>query len=101
MREGAGETAGAVAIGGVVAVSLCGYAVASPPMVTSTSLLYLVPAVAVLIGFVWLGEVPLVGELLGGVVVIAGVLFLSLGDRILACVRRAGVGALADARPAH
>ena len=55
MREGAGETAGAVAIGGVVAVSLCGYAVASPPMVTSTSLLYLVPAVAVLIGFVWLG----------------------------------------------
>jgi drug/metabolite transporter (DMT)-like permease len=43
-----------------------------------------VPAFAVLIGFVWLGEVPLVGELLGGVVVIAGVVLVSLGDRILA-----------------
>jgi drug/metabolite transporter (DMT)-like permease len=52
---------------------LWGYAVANLPMATSTSLLYLVPAFVVLIGFVWLGEVPLVGELLGGVVVIAGV----------------------------
>jgi drug/metabolite transporter (DMT)-like permease len=58
-------------------------------MATSTSLLYLVPAFAVLIGFVWLGEVPLVGELLGGVVVIAGVVLVSLGDRILARVRPA------------
>jgi drug/metabolite transporter (DMT)-like permease len=66
---------------------LWGYAVANLPMATSTSLLYLVPAFAVLIGFVWLGEVPLVGELLGGVVVIAGVMLVSRGDRILAgCV---------------
>jgi drug/metabolite transporter (DMT)-like permease len=63
---------------------LWGYAVANLPMATSTSLLYLVPAFAVLIGFVWLGEVPLAGELLGGGVVIAGVVLVSLGDRILA-----------------
>jgi drug/metabolite transporter (DMT)-like permease len=80
---------------------LWGYAVANLPMATSTSLLYLVPAFAVLIGFVWLGEVPLVGELLGGVVVITGVVVVSLGDRILAWVRRAGVAPLANARPAQ
>jgi EamA-like transporter family len=80
---------------------LWGYAVANLPMATSTSLLYLVPAFAVLIGFVWLGEVPLVGELLGGVVVIAGVVLVSLGDRILARVRRADVASLVHARPAQ
>ena len=70
-------------------------------VVTSTSLLYLVPAFAVVIGFIWLGEVPLVGELLGGAVVIAGVVLVSLGDRILARVRRAGVAPFAHARPAR
>jgi hypothetical protein len=45
--------------------------------------------------------VPLVGELLGGVVVIAGVVLVSLGDRILARVRRPGVAPLAHARPAR
>jgi drug/metabolite transporter (DMT)-like permease len=49
-------------------------------MATSTSLLYLVPAFAVLIGFIWLGEVPLVGDLVG-VVVIGGVVLVGLGDR--------------------
>jgi drug/metabolite transporter (DMT)-like permease len=80
---------------------LWGYAVAHLPVATSTSLLYLVPAFAVLIGFVWLGEVPLVGELLGGAVVIAGVVLVSLGDRILARVRAAGAAPLAHARPAQ
>ena len=80
---------------------LWGYAVANLPMVTSTSLLYLVPAFAVAIGFVWLGEVPLVGELLGGGVVIAGVVLVGLGDRILARLRRAGGAPLANARPAQ
>jgi drug/metabolite transporter (DMT)-like permease len=73
---------------------LWGYAVASLPMVTSTSLLYLVPAFAVVIGFVWLGEVPLVGELLGGFVVIAGVVVVGLGDRISSRVRSARIAPL-------
>jgi len=61
---------------------LWGYAVARLPVATSTSLLYLVPPVAVLIAFVWLDEVPLVPELLGGLVVILGVVTVTLGDRL-------------------
>jgi len=67
---------------------LWGYAVARLPVVTSTSLLYLVPAVAVLISFLWLGEIPLLRELLGGAVIVLGVAGISQGDRIVARVRR-------------
>jgi drug/metabolite transporter (DMT)-like permease len=80
---------------------LWGYAVANLPMATSTSLLYLVPAFAVLIGFIWLGELPLFGELLGGLVVIAGVVLVGLGDRIQVRVRRPRVAPVAHARPAQ
>lgn len=61
---------------------LWGYAVARLPVVTSTSLLYLVPAVAVLIALLWLGEIPTAPELLGGAVVIVGVVTVSQGDRL-------------------
>ena len=66
---------------------LWGYAVANLPVATSTSLLYLVPAVAVLIAFVWLGEVPHASELLGGLVVVAGVVIVGQGDRLRAVKR--------------
>ncbi|MET0884992.1 MAG: DMT family transporter [Mycetocola sp.] len=62
---------------------LWGYAVARMPVVTSTSLLYLVPAVAVLMSFLWLGEIPLTSEIVGGVIVIVGVAAISQGDRIM------------------
>jgi drug/metabolite transporter (DMT)-like permease len=56
---------------------LWGHAMANLPVATSTALLYLVPPVAVLIAFVWLGEMPRAGELLGGLVVLAGVVRVS------------------------
>jgi drug/metabolite transporter (DMT)-like permease len=62
---------------------LWGYAVARLPVAASTSLLYLVPAVALAIAFAWLGEVPLPAELVGGGVVVVGVLGLTQGDRLL------------------
>jgi drug/metabolite transporter (DMT)-like permease len=61
---------------------LWGYAVARLPMATATALLYLVPPVAVFLAWLWLGEVPIFGELIGGGVVIVGVVAVGLGDRI-------------------
>jgi drug/metabolite transporter (DMT)-like permease len=61
---------------------LWGYAVGRLPVATSTSLLYLVPPVAVVIAFVWLGELPYWSELVGGLVVIVGVLTVSRGDAL-------------------
>jgi drug/metabolite transporter (DMT)-like permease len=61
---------------------LWGDAVARLPVAVSTSLLYLVPPVAVLIAWLWLGEIPLPTELFGGLVVIAGVAVISQGRRI-------------------
>ncbi len=66
-----------------------GYAVANLPTATSTTLLCLVSGVAVVIAFIWLGEMLRVGELLGGLVMIAGVLLIGQGDRLRgATVRR-------------
>ena len=67
---------------------LWAYAVGRLPVALSTSLLYLVPPVAVLISWVWLGEIPLPAELLGGAIVIVGVAIISQGPRLLIRLRR-------------
>ncbi|GJF24605.1 DMT family transporter [Streptomyces sp. HO565] len=53
------------------------YAVARLPLATSTAALYLVPPVALVISFVWLGEVPHLVELVGGAVSVAGVILIN------------------------
>jgi drug/metabolite transporter (DMT)-like permease len=68
-----------------------GYTVARVPVATSTSLLYLVPAAAIVIAYVWLGERPILAELVGGLVVIAGVGTVTLGDRVVSWRRRPDV----------
>lgn len=47
----------------------------------AASLLYSVPVLAVLIAWVWLGEVPAVLSLLGGLVVLAGIVLVSTRGR--------------------
>jgi drug/metabolite transporter (DMT)-like permease len=47
-------------------------------------LLYLVPPIAVLISWTWLGELPTPIELLGGLVVMVGVVIISQAPRIAA-----------------
>jgi drug/metabolite transporter (DMT)-like permease len=51
-----------------------GYGVARLPVTVATVSLYLVPPIAVLAGYVWLGEVPTAIEFLGGAIAIAGVI---------------------------
>jgi drug/metabolite transporter (DMT)-like permease len=63
---------------------LWGYAVARMPIAVSTSLLYLVSPVAVLLAWVWLGELPLATEMLGGLVVVAGVDVIAQAPRVAA-----------------
>ena len=50
-----------------------GYACAELDISQATSALYLVPPVAVLVAFVWLGERPKLAEILGGAVAVTGV----------------------------
>ncbi|MEU9017387.1 EamA family transporter [Actinomadura sp. NPDC048394] len=52
------------------------YAVARLPLAASTAALYLVPPVALIVSFVWLGEVPHPIELAGGAVSAAGVILI-------------------------
>lgn len=54
-----------------------GYAVARLPLAASTAALYLVPPVALVVSFVWLGERPLPLELAGGAITVAGVVLIN------------------------
>ncbi len=53
-----------------------GYAVARLSVARATAALYLVPPVAVVVAYVWLGEVPGRAEAAGGAVAIAGVVLI-------------------------
>ncbi|HEX3783815.1 MAG TPA: DMT family transporter [Pseudonocardiaceae bacterium] len=56
-----------------------GYALARFTVATSTAALYLVPPVALVVAFCWLGEVPHPVELIGGLLSIAGVVLINRG----------------------
>jgi drug/metabolite transporter (DMT)-like permease len=71
-----------------------GYAVARLPLAASTAALYLVPPVALLVSFVWLGERPLPLELAGGAITVAGVVLINRGR-----AEGPGTAAQATARP--
>ena len=48
----------------------------------ATTALYLVPAAAILIALVWLGQVPSPTELIGGGIALAGVVLASGDERV-------------------
>lgn len=61
---------------------LWGYAISRSSVAAATSLLYLVPPVAVAIAWAWFGYLPTPIELVGGLVVTVGVLIVGRGRRI-------------------
>lgn len=86
-HAGAGAWVGAAYLGllpSAVGFGLWAVTVARVPIATSTSLLYLVPPVAVLMAWALLGERPVLVELLGGAVVLAGVATVARGGRVRA-----------------
>jgi len=54
-----------------------GYAVARFTVATATAALYLVPPVTLVVAFCWLGEVPRLIELVGGLISIVGVVLIN------------------------
>jgi drug/metabolite transporter (DMT)-like permease len=77
--------AGAVWLGmfpSAIGFVLWGMANRELTVATATSLLYLVPPVAVIIAWIWLGDRPSVIELLAGCLVLIGVVVVTRGTRV-------------------
>lgn len=94
--------AGAVYLGLVpsaLGFVLWGFAATHLPTATLTSLLYLVPAVAVLIAWIWLHEVPTLVELTGGVLVLGGVIIVTRGPAIGAALQKSEPASVAVPEP--
>lgn len=66
---------------GALAYGTWSYVLANAPASTAGSFLYLVPAFALVIAFLWLGEVPSLIAIVGGILIIAGVIVVNVLGR--------------------
>jgi drug/metabolite transporter (DMT)-like permease len=64
-----------------IAFTAWAYAISHGPVNRMSSFLYLVPVLAVLIAWFWLGEIPRLMSLMGGVVALAGVVIVNVWGR--------------------
>ncbi len=83
-RAGAGAIAAAVFLGlapSALGFATWAYAMARMDVGQATTSLYLVPAAAIVISLVWLGQVPGPVELAGGAIALAGVALAGRGGR--------------------
>jgi drug/metabolite transporter (DMT)-like permease len=84
------ESVGAVAFLGLGASALgffaWAYTTARLDVSRAASALYLVPAVAILVAWLWLGELPTLTTIIGGAIALSGVLLTNSGRRTSAIV---------------
>lgn len=67
---------------GVIGYGSWSYVLSRLPAARAGSFLYLVPAVAILIAWLWLGEIPQVTAVIGGLLILGGVVLVNGGKRL-------------------
>lgn len=67
---------------GIIAYLCWSYALANVPAARAGSYLAIIPITATIIAWVWLGEIPSVIALVGGIVIVIGVLLVNRKESI-------------------
>ena len=66
---------------GALAYVAWAYVMTHGPAGRTSSLLYVIPVLAIFIAWIWLGEIPRSQSLVGGVIALAGVVLVNVRDK--------------------